>query len=327
MSKLLEGKAVLITGGTGSLGSALVKRITTSEYGRPEAIIIYSRDELKQADMAAEYKGTNYIRFVIGDVRNYDSVADVVTGADIIFHTAAMKRVESCERFPDEAVATNYTGASNIVRAIKTVGNFVECVIGVSSDKGAKPLNVYGMTKALQEHRLLIADKECPDTRFVCVRYGNVMGSRGSVIPIWQAQAKNSEPITITEPTMTRFLLSLDQAVDTLMAALETAQGGEVYIPYCLPAATVGDLALVVGGDKAKVSITGRGRGEKMHETLITEDEVKRTIRRGDYYVVTDEIQAEPILTREYVSSDYVLGVFKLRKLMLELGVIKIYVR
>lgn len=321
MSKLLEDQSVLITGGTGSLGSALVKRITTGEYGTPRAVIIYSRDELKQANMAAEYKGVDYIRFVIGDVRNYCSVADVIKDSEIIFHTAAMKRVESCERFPDEAVATNYMGASNIVRAIKTVGNYVECVIGVSSDKGAKPLNVYGMTKALQEHRLLIASKECPDTRFVCVRYGNVMGSRGSVIPIWQEQVKKGEPITITDPSMTRFLLSLNQAVDTLMVALETAREGEVYIPS-LPAATIGDIACVVGGSDTHTRIIGRGRGEKMHETLITEDEVKRTIKRGDYYVVTDEVQAKPILTKEYVSSDYVLGVEELRKLMLELGVI-----
>lgn len=323
MSKLLEGKSVLITGGTGSLGSALVKRIVTGEYGTPRAVTIFSRDELKQANMAAEYKHTAYLRFVIGDVRDYNSVVNVVRDADIIFHTAAMKRVESCESFPDEAVNTNYWGASNIVRAIKTVRNNVECVVGVSSDKGTKPLNVYGMTKALQEHRLLIANKEWPATRFVCVRYGNVMGSRGSVIPIWQAQAELGEQITITDPTMTRFLLSLDQAVDTLMAALETARGGEVYIPYSLPAATIGDLALVVAGGDATPRVTGRGRGEKMHETLITDDEARRTIKRSGYYIVTNKLQPKPILEGEYISSDYVLEVEELRELMLGLGVIQ----
>ncbi len=324
MSKILEGKSILITGGTGSLGTALVKRITGGEYGKPRVVVIYSRDELKQSVMAEEYKGINYIRFVIGDVRNYACVSNVVMGADIIFHAAAMKRVGSCEEFPDEAVSTNYMGASNIVRAIKTVPNQVECVVGVSSDKGAKPLNVYGMTKALQEHRLRIANKECPGTRFVCVRYGNVMGSRGSVIPIWQEQVKRGKPITITDPNMTRFLISLRQAVDTLMAAVETGNAGDIYIPYDLPAVKVGALARAIIDDKVMTPVLiGRQRGEKMHETLITEDEVKYTRKRdGLYYVVTDALQVAPILVKEYVSSDFIMSLAKIKVMLADEGVI-----
>lgn len=324
MTKLLSGKSILITGGTGSLGSALVRRIVYGDYGLPRRIVVFSRDELKQSVMANGYKGVGYLHFVIGDVRNYASVVDVIREADIVVHAAALKRVGTCEGFPDEAMMTNYMGASNIVRAIKEADNKVQCVVGVSSDKGAKPLNVYGMTKALQEHRFIIANNEYPSVRFVCVRYGNVMGSRGSVIPIWQELIARGEPIKVTEPTMTRFLLTLDQAVDTLLVALEHAQAGEIFVPCNLPAASIGDLAGVMcEGSASTVQVVGKQRGEKMHETLITEDEISRTVKKGTYYAITDNIQAHPALNREYVSNDYVLGVGDLRELLVKHGIIK----
>lgn len=323
MSRLLENKSVLITGGTGSLGSAVVRRIANGEFGRPQAVTIFSRDELKQAVMRSQYKDTDYMQFVIGDVRDTESLIDVVREADIIIHAAALKRVETCEKFPDEALQTNYIGASNIVKLVKHTDNRVECVIGVSSDKGAKPLNVYGMTKALQEQRIIIANYECPGVRFSCVRYGNVMGSRGSVIPIWQEQVRKGEPVTVTDPGMTRFLITLDQAVDTIIACIETTAGAEVYVPYDLPAASIGDMARVIGNGGSNIKIIGRGRGEKTHETLVTEDEAARTIIRGDYYVVTEYQQDRPALPGEYISSEYVIDADALRELLVAEGVIK----
>lgn len=325
MNNLLDNKSLLITGGTGSLGSAIVRRVVTGEYGLPKAITIFSRDELKQADMAEMYRDCDYIHFVIGDVRDFQSLVDVVRDADIIVHAAAMKRVEACERFPDEALKTNYLGASNIIRAIEYVPNEVECVVGVSSDKGTKPLNVYGMTKALQEQRLIAANNGISKTRFICVRYGNVMGSRGSVIPIWQKQIKEGGPVTITDPSMTRFLISLDQAVDTLFDAILHAEKGEIYIPHSLPAASIGDIAdAVIGGNDCAVQIVGRGSGEKIHETLITSEEVERTIIRDKYYVVTGAVQPNLVIDKEYISNDYVLNAKKLRVFLLSQKIIGI---
>lgn len=324
MNRILEGKSILITGGTGSLGNAIVRRIATGEYGEPRTVAIFSRDELKQSIMTTEYKQKDYMRFIIGDVRDYHSLFGALWGMDYVIHAAAMKRVEACERFPDEAVKTNYIGASNLVNAVKEIKTHIECVVGVSSDKGAKPLNTYGMTKAMQEQRLIKANFEYPNTRFVCVRYGNVMGSRGSVIPIWQEQIKKGQPITITEPSMTRFLISLDQAVDALFEAIISAKKGEVYIPYSLPSTTMGDLAkIMLGGRELPIVIIGKGRGEKMHETLITEDEAERTTVRGDYYVVTDSVQAKPALEKEYISSDYVLPPAEIKAMLIKLGTIQ----
>lgn len=321
---LLTNKIVLITGGTGSLGTALVKCIATTKYGTPKAVIIYSRDELKQAQMAQQYH-YKWLFFIIGDVRHYHSLYTAVKGVDIVIHAAAMKRVETCEKFPDEAVATNYTGASNLVQAIKILGGHVECVVGISSDKGAKPLNVYGMTKALQESRLVVANNEdIGKTRFVCVRYGNVVSSRGSVIPVWQQQLSENKPITVTDPNMTRFFISLDNAVDTIMTAIKDGKAGDVYIPADLPAGTIGDLAVVLNnGRKNNIEVIGKNRGEKMHETLITDDEVFRTIKRNGYYIIKMQVQDYLVLNKEYVSSDYVLSYPDLRKLMVQYGVVK----
>jgi FlaA1/EpsC-like NDP-sugar epimerase len=309
----IDGQRILITGGTGSLGTALVKRLLSGANGEPKSITIFSRDELKQAVMKSDLHDER-LKYIIGDVRNYESVLCATSRVDIIFNAAALKRVEVCEQFPDEAIATNYLGASNIVKAIREFHSPVKVLVNVGSDKGCRPLNVYGMTKALQEARFLVANTECPDTRFIGVRYGNVMGSRGSVIPIWQNQVKNRQPVTVTDPDMTRFLVSLDQAVDTLFESLDQASPGEVYIPI-LPAARMGDIAKSMAGELA-IKIIGKGPGEKMHETLITEDETERVEQRGQYYVITKQRQTRPVINNEYISSGHLITGIELENLL-----------
>lgn len=324
MSQLLKNKSILITGGTGSLGTALVRRISTGEWGEPQALTVFSRGELKQAVMAENHWSCEYLRFIIGDVQDYSSVLDALRGVDIVIHAAAMKRIETCGKFPEEAMATNFGGACNIIDAIKAGDKGVECVVGISSDKGADPLNFYGLTKAAMELRFRVANDEYPSTRFVCVRYGNVMGSRGSVIPIWQEQIKNKKPITITDPDMTRFLISLDRAVDTIMAVIATGNGGDVYIPHSLPAATVGALAEALSdGRDCTINIIGKRPGEKMHETLITKTEIGHVVRRDGYYVVARERQNTAVIEKEYVSCDYLVTMDELHRVLEESGVMK----
>jgi UDP-glucose 4-epimerase len=273
--------------------------------------------------MASQYH-QDYMRYFIGDVRNYWTFLKVIPVVDIVIHAAAMKRVETCNLYQDEAYATNVKGTDNLINAIRTTRNHVEWVVGVSSDKRANPSNYYGETKAQQETNLLKANDTCGDTKFISVRYGNVMGSRGSVLPIWQGQIQRGESVTVTDPDMTRFFLSLDQAVDTIMYAISTANSGEVYIPHSLPAARIGDLAdLIIRGSDAEIMVVGKGLGEKMHETLLTGDEADYTVIREGYYVVTGSIQPTPAITKEYVSRDYVLSVDELRRLLVRRGIIK----
>lgn len=319
---IIDGKRIIITGGTGSLGQKLVERFLSGQDGEPESITVYSRDELKQANMLAAFPDRRLIA-VIGDVRDYYTLKSVLWGADIVIHAAAMKRVESCESSPDEAIATNVIGASNIVRAVRELQDPPGIVVGVSSDKGCAPVNVYGATKFLQEKRFLRGNSECKDTRFVCVCYGNVMASRGSVIPTWQNAIAQGGPVKITDPNMTRFLISLDQAVDTILFALTSEKGGEVYIPCDLPAARIGDIAdVLMDGECVPVKVTGKGAGEKMDETLVTDLEANRTIKSGGYYVVTQKVQPKPALTREYVSCDHLVSKSKLRELFIQQGFI-----
>jgi len=283
---LLDGKCVLITGGTGSLGKALTKRILTKELGTPRKIIIFSRDEAKQHAMRMEYQHRRVatdeviyhnfeemLEFRIGDVRDYHSVASAVQGADVIFNAAALKQVPSCEYFPYEAVRTNVEGPENIVRVIRELKVPVETVVGVSTDKACKPVNVMGMTKAIQERIFLSANITCPNTRFVCVRYGNVLASRGSVIPLFHDQIRHGGPVTITTEEMTRFLLSLDHAVDVIFGALCDAKPGETFIPKA-PAARVLDIArALIGHRPIEVKMVGIRTGEKIDEILISEEE------------------------------------------------------
>jgi UDP-glucose 4-epimerase len=296
---MLNNKTILVTGGTGSLGKVLIRRLLSGEMGIPKKIIVFSRDEAKQHEMRISYLNSKaptdeviynnfkrLLEFRIGDVRDFHSVSSALQGVDVVFNAAALKQVPSCEYFPFEAVKTNIEGPENIVRVIRELKLPVNTVVGISTDKACKPVNVMGMTKAIQERIFITANLNCPHTRFICVRYGNVLASRGSVIPLFHEQILAGGPVTITTPDMTRFLLSLDQAVDTIFAALRGAKRGETYIPR-VPSSKVMDIVDVLIGDrKIKTVITGIRPGEKIHEILVSEEEAHRTIERGDYYVI-----------------------------------------
>ena len=332
----LKNKTIIVTGGTGSLGKVLTKRLLTGEIGKPKKIIIFSRDEAKQHEMRLEYKNKTVatdeiiyrnfeeiVEFRIGDVRDYHSIASAVKDADVIFNTAALKQVPSCEYFPYEAVQTNITGPENIVRAIRENRIDVDTVIGISTDKACKPVNVMGMTKAIQERVFISANLSCPNTRFICVRYGNVLASRGSVVPLFHSQINAGGPITITTEDMTRFLLSLDDAVDVIFAAIRGANKGETYIPR-VPSANVLDIAkILIGGRKIKIKVTGIRPGEKIHEILISDEESYRTVDRGKYYaikpilpeLVTNEFEKIAI-TKEFSSAGSVMEFKNLEKML-----------
>lgn len=344
MMKPLEGKRVLITGGTGSLGKVLVRRLLSGEMGDPAKVIVLSRDEAKQHFMRLEFQYKNAatdeiiyrnfqrkLEFRIGDVRDYHSVSAALHEADVVFNAAALKQVPTCEYFPYEAVKTNILGPENIVRAIQEHRLPIETVVGVSTDKACQPVNTMGMTKALQERVFIQANMRCPWTRFVCVRYGNVLASRGSVIPLFHDQIKHGGPVTITTPEMTRFLLSLDDAVDTIFAAVRNGQPGETWIPKA-PSAFVTDIATaLIGGRGIEVKFIGIRPGEKIHESLISREESTRAVPRGNYYAIQpmlpelpNSTEGEQTLDREYSSGDDVmtpdqtLDLLKTRSLMLE---------
>lgn len=294
-----DRKTILITGGTGSLGKVLVRRILGGEMGTPKKVIIFSRDEAKQHAMRLSYlhmkvstddaiyqNFRKVLEFRIGDVRDYAAVCAAVKDADIVVNAAALKQVPSCEYFPGEALMTNCMGAANIVRAIGENGYPVNTVVAVSTDKACKPVNVMGMTKALQERIFVAANILNAKTRFIGVRYGNVLASRGSVIPLFHEQISHGGPVTITVPDMTRFLLSLDRAVDTVFAALNTALPGEIYVPD-VPAATVLNLAqALIGKRKIKIKTVGIRPGEKMHEVMVSEEEANHCVKRGEFYAI-----------------------------------------
>ncbi len=331
-----KDKVVLISGGTGSLGKVLTRRLLSLPEGIPRKIIIFSRDEAKQHFMRMEYQQKQgltdeiiyqdfgrIVEFRIGDIRNYASVCAALDGVDIVINAAALKQVPSCEYFPFEAVQTNIGGAQNIVRAIKQNKYPVALVVGVSTDKACKPINVMGMTKAIQERVFINANINCPNTRFVCVRYGNVLASRGSVIPLFHQQIHNGGPVTITTLDMTRFLLSLDKAVDTIFSAAEFAYRGEVYIPR-VPSARMIDIARVLIGDrKIEITVTGIRPGEKVHEILISDEEAWHTCIRGDYYVIKPMLPellptnaSENLLNHQYSSGDNILDIDSIRQLL-----------
>lgn len=325
--KPFEGKRLLITGGTGSLGKVLARRLLSGERGQPAKIIIFSRDEAKQHDMRLEYEHKvaatdeviyhNFQRtleFRIGDVRDYASVASVLPSVDIVFNAAAMKQVPACEYFPYEAVRTNIVGPENIVRAIQEHQIPVETVVGISTDKACKPVNVMGMTKAVQERIFIQGNMRCPGTRFVCVRYGNVLASRGSVIPLFHEQIRHGGPVTITTVEMTRFLLSLDDAVDTVFAAIREAKPGEIYVPRA-PSALITNVAkALIEGRDIKTEVTGIRPGEKIHEIMVSEEEAFRTVERGKWYAIRPMLPEvagdgteEAALNEEYSSGSGVL--------------------
>jgi len=295
----LDKKRILITGGTGSLGKVLTRRILSGQLGTPQSVVVFSRDEAKQHEMRMEYLNRRSVtedvmyhnfertlQFKIGDVRDFHSVAQALTNVDIVFNAAALKQVPACEYFPYEAVRTNIEGAENIVRAIKELRLNIETVVAISTDKACKPTNVMGMTKAIQERIFLTANIDCPKTRFVAVRYGNVLASRGSVVPLFLDQIEAGGPITLTDKKMTRFLLTLDQAVDTVFEAMQFAEAGETYIPKIKAALIVDIVNALVGKKKIEVKETGVRPGEKLHEVLVSQEEALRTISRGNYFAI-----------------------------------------
>ena len=329
----LDNKRVLITGGTGSLGKVLVRRILSGQLGSPKSLVVFSRDEAKQHDLRMDYLNhrsatdevmyhnfERTLQFKIGDVRDFHSMAQALTSADIVFNAAALKQVPACEYFPFEAVRTNIEGAENIVRAIIELKLPVQSVVAISTDKACKPTNVMGMTKAIQERIFLAANISCPQTRFIAVRYGNVLASRGSVVPLFIDQIAAGGPITLTDKNMTRFLLTLDQAVDTVFEALQFATAGETYIPK-IKAALIQDVAAaLIGSKKIKVTESGIRPGEKMHEIMISEEESLRTISRGDYFAIKSILpevataSSEPLIEFAEVSSaNYLMSTNEVR--------------
>jgi FlaA1/EpsC-like NDP-sugar epimerase len=319
----LEGKRILVTGGTGSLGQQVVRRLLAGEMGTPTRITVFSRDEAKQHYMRLSYlhreaatdeviyrNFKDLLSFRIGDMRDFESVAHAVREADVVIHAAALKQVPTCEYFPFEAVKTNVGGAHNLVRAVKESPAPPEVVVGISTDKACKPINVMGMTKAVMERILVEANLGFPQTRFACVRYGNVIASRGSVVPLFLDQIAHGGPVTVTMKEMTRFLLSLDRAVDTVLAAIRGAQPGETYIPR-VPSARVVDVAeALVAGRDIPIAFTGIRPGEKIHEIMVSEEECYRTVERDGYYVICSMLPEvvgapveEPALAGEYSSS------------------------
>ena len=286
---LFTGKTLMITGGTGSFGNAVLNRFLNTDIGE---IRIFSRDEKKQDDMRHDFQAkmpevADKIKFYIGDVRDLQSCKNVMHGVDYIFHAAALKQVPSCEFFPMEAVKTNVIGTDNVLTAAIEEG--VEAVICLSTDKAAYPINAMGITKAVEEKVAVAKSRMSGKTKICCTRYGNVMCSRGSVIPLWIDQIKAGNSITVTEPSMTRFIMSLDEAVDLVLFAFEHGENGDLLIMKA-PACTIQTQAEAVcelfGGKKEEIKVIGIRHGEKMYETLLTNEECAKAIDMGNFYRV-----------------------------------------
>jgi len=341
---LLAGKRVVVTGGTGSLGQVLVRRLLEGELGVPEEVLVFSRSEALQHmmrlafqhrrvatdDIVYDEERHQRLHFRIGDIRDYSAVVSLLQGVDVVFHAAAMKQVPTCEYHPVEAFRTNAVGAQNIVRAVAERRLPVEAVVGVSTDKACKPVNVMGMTKALQERILLEANLQAPGTRFVVARYGNVLASRGSVIPLFTEQIEHGGPVTVTTPEMTRFLLSLDEAVNTVFAAFGSALAGETWIPK-VPAARVVDVARALIGERPiEIDYVGIRPGEKVHELLVSEEEAPRTYERDGYLAIqpvlpelrSTEAGGPPFEGREYSSAENVADAAAVGELLRHHGMV-----
>ena len=302
---VFNDKVLLVTGGTGSFGNAVLNRFLKTDIGE---IRIFSRDEEKQDDMRHDFQArmpevANKIKFYIGDVRNKSTLKYAMQGVDFVFHAAALKQVPSCEFFPMEAVKTNVIGTDNTLDAAIEAG--VKCVICLSTDKAAYPINAMGITKAIEEKIAVAKSRQSGDTKICCTRYGNVMCSRGSVIPLWIDQIRKGNPITLTEPKMTRFIMSLEEAVDLVLFAFENGKNGDILVQKA-PACTIqiqaeavcelfggqskyagtGDALTVAKQLKEEIKVIGIRHGEKMYETLLTKEEAAKAIDMGDFYAV-----------------------------------------
>jgi UDP-glucose 4-epimerase len=279
---MFRNKILLITGGTGSFGNAVLSKFLQTDIGE---IRIFSRDEKKQDDMRQVYKN-NKIKFYIGDVRNIDSVRNAMYGVDYIFNAAALKQVPSCEFFPMEAVKTNIEGTENVLTAGMEAG--VQKIICLSTDKAAYPINAMGMSKALMERVFVAKSRNTNDTLICGTRYGNVMCSRGSVIPLFIEQIKNNQPITVTDPAMTRFIMSLEEAVDLVLFAFENGTAGDIFVQKS-PACTIGDLAQAIKelfNAESEIKVIGIRHGEKTYETLLTREESLNAVDMGKFFRV-----------------------------------------
>ncbi len=285
---VFKNKTLLITGGTGSFGNAVLNRFLLTDIGE---IRVFSRDEKKQDDMRHEFQAkmpevADKIKFYIGDVRDISSVKNAIHGVDYIFHAAALKQVPSCEFFPMEAVRTNVMGTDNVLTVAIEAG--VECVICLSTDKAAYPVNAMGISKALEERVAIAKARNTNKTKICCTRYGNVLCSRGSVIPLWIDQIKNNSPITITEPSMTRFIMSLDEAVELVLFAFENGVNGDILVQKA-PACTIETLAkavIEIFNPETEIKVIGIRHGEKLYETLLTNEECANAVDMGDFYRV-----------------------------------------
>ena len=286
---IFKNKTLLITGGTGSFGNAVLRRFLKTDI---KEIRIFSRDEKKQDDMRHEYQAlypevAHKIKFYIGDVRDLQSCKNVMPSVDYIFHAAALKQVPSCEFFPMEAVKTNVIGTDNILTAAIEAG--VGAVICLSTDKAAYPINAMGITKAIEEKVAVAKSRYSGKTKICCTRYGNVMCSRGSVIPLWIEQIRSGNPITVTEPSMTRFIMSLDEAVDLVLFAFEHGENGDILVqkaPACTIATQAEAVCELFGGKKEDIKVIGIRHGEKLYETLLTNEECAKAVDLGNFYRV-----------------------------------------
>ena len=302
--KEVEGKRILVTGGTGSFGHQITSSLLEMN---PKEVILFSNDEKQQYDMCMECPDKR-LRFVFGDVRDFMRIMEAMKGVDIVFHAAALKQVPSCENHPFDAVQTNIVGAYNVKQA--AIRNGVKKVVAISTDKAVKPVNVMGMTKAIQERLMLSNYVQNNGTKFVCVRYGNVVGSRGSVIPLFWSRIMRKQPLPVTDPKMTRFLLTLPEAIGLVFKAMCETKDSEVYVKK-MPACEMGDLAAVMGKELGKrddypIEIIGVRPGEKVHETLVSEEEMYRAEETEDNYIIHpyDKLKAPKISGKlqEYTS-------------------------
>ena len=324
-SKNLDKKNILITGGTGSFGRQIILELM--KY-KPNTIKIFSRDEDKQYSLQQELADKSIFKkmeFLIGDVRDYDRLFTVMKNVDIVFHAAALKQVPAVEKHPYEAVKTNIYGTYNIVKA--AVARDVKKVVAISTDKAVKPVNAMGMTKALQEKIILSDDLEKNKTIFSCVRYGNVLGSRGSVIPLWDKKIKEKKPLPITHPEMSRFMLTLNEAIDLVFHALKNSTGGEIFVKKA-PSIIIKDLAkiyaeLVTGKKDYPVEYIGIRAGEKLHEVLVSNEEMRYTVEEENHFVIKKQklfdldIKKGENDFREYSSNDVKkLSNIELKKLL-----------